>query len=398
MIIQKFCEKAKKEINYKRMATELVHSIGNDNGSFQNGIKQSNQFADMGRVSPLFFKHENMSSAFERVDSNPISGEDRRDFYGNSNTYSTAAVPSITSAPVTSFPPPPMDFQTPYFPPPFNPIPHQNPQYAAHHFSGDAYSHSFGAFGIPQSQANFGQIPALPDRNIAQSRGEIHTLQGAPHPNSDYSSKPDWNIQPMGGYVNHEHSVISMNGGDIINDSETNSNLDEEDSGEECNKLSVIRKVNSLKGDADMMVISRMGHLSPMDIFCSVPGRLSLLSSTSKYKVTLSEVQRRLNPPECINASLLGGILRRAKSKNGGRCLREKLDKMGMNLPSGRRKAASVTLFTSLVEGEAIRLARDYGYLCETEFPAKACAEYNSRQYTDPTDQLTRKNMVLATK
>ncbi|CDW54542.1 Transcription factor AP-2-epsilon [Trichuris trichiura] len=50
---------------------------------------------------------------------------------------------------------------------------------------------------------------------------------------------------------------------------------------------------------------------SPLDIFCSVPGRLSLLSSTSKYKVTVGEIQRRLSPPECLNASLLGGILRR---------------------------------------------------------------------------------------
>ena len=50
---------------------------------------------------------------------------------------------------------------------------------------------------------------------------------------------------------------------------------------------------------------------SPVDIFCSVPGRLSLLSSTSKYKVTVAEVQRRLSPPECLNASLLGGVLRR---------------------------------------------------------------------------------------
>jgi len=41
----------------------------------------------------------------------------------------------------------------------------------------------------------------------------------------------------------------------------------------------------------------------------------------------------------------------RAKSKNGGRALRDKLDKIGVTLPAGRRKAATITLFTSLVEG-----------------------------------------------
>lgn len=35
-----------------------------------------------------------------------------------------------------------------------------------------------------------------------------------------------------------------------------------------------------------------------------------------------------------------------------GRCLRERLEKIGLNLPAGRRKAANVTLLTSLVEGE----------------------------------------------
>lgn len=53
------------------------------------------------------------------------------------------------------------------------------------------------------------------------------------------------------------------------------------------------------------------GPIAPTDVFCSVPGRLSLLSSNSKYKVCVAEVQRRLSPPECLNASLLGGILRR---------------------------------------------------------------------------------------
>lgn len=43
-----------------------------------------------------------------------------------------------------------------------------------------------------------------------------------------------------------------------------------------------------------------------------------------------------------------------AKSKDGGRKLREKLQRMGLSLPAGRRKAANVTLMTSLVEGTFI--------------------------------------------
>lgn len=139
------------------------------------------------------------------------------------------------------------------------------------------------------------------------------------------------------------------------------------------------------------------GELSDEE-FDVVPGRLSLLSSTSKYKVTVAEIQRRLSPPECLNASLLGGVLRRAKSKDGGKRLREKLDKIGLNLPAGRRKAASVTLLTSLVEGEAVHLARDFGYVCETEFPAKPLAEFVCKQHNDPEVLHTRKNMILATK
>lgn len=64
-----------------------------------------------------------------------------------------------------------------------------------------------------------------------------------------------------------------------------------------------------MKDGKDMYMGDNM--VAPGDIFCSVPGRLSLLSSTSKYKVTVAEVQRRLSPPECLNASLLGGVLRR---------------------------------------------------------------------------------------
>lgn len=48
--------------------------------------------------------------------------------------------------------------------------------------------------------------------------------------------------------------------------------------------------------------------------------------------------------------------------------------------------------------GEAVRLARDYGYLCETEFPGRQCAEYNCRQYTEPSEIQSRKQMILASK
>lgn len=53
---------------------------------------------------------------------------------------------------------------------------------------------------------------------------------------------------------------------------------------------------------------------------------------------------------------------------------------------------------SSVLAGEAIHLARDFGYVCETEFPAKAAAEYLCRQHSDPTELHTRKNMLLATK
>ena len=106
-------------------------------------------------------------------------------------------------------------------------------------------------------------------------------------------------------------------------------------------------------------------------------------------------------------ANLVYFILRiqfRAKSKNGGRLLREKLEKIGVNLPAGRRKAATVTLLTSLVEGEAAHLARDFHYICDQEFPSRQCAEYITRQYHlanhlhEPSGITKRKQNILAAK
>ena len=53
------------------------------------------------------------------------------------------------------------------------------------------------------------------------------------------------------------------------------------------------------------------------------------------------------------------------------------------------------------LSGEAIHLARDFGYVCETEFPSRHVAEYLSRnvvQAGDPQDIYRRKELLLATK
>uniref|UniRef100_A0A914BV97 Transcription factor AP-2 C-terminal domain-containing protein n=1 Tax=Acrobeloides nanus TaxID=290746 RepID=A0A914BV97_9BILA len=176
----------------------------------------------------------------------------------------------------------------------------------------------------------------------------------------------------------------------------------------------VIRKVvrqkeltiipTSIPMEISTLVLPQSAHVSttpnPYDVFCSVPGRLSLLSSAAKYKVTVGEIQRRLSPPECLNASVLGGILRRAKSKDGGKSLRDQLKRVGLALPAGRRKAANVNSLTALVEFEALHLAKDFNTLCENDFPARQLAEYLTRSNCsgEPLDVQRRKNMIVATK
>nr|XP_054607917.1 transcription factor AP-2 gamma isoform X4 [Nothobranchius furzeri] len=294
------------------------------------------------------------------------------------------------------------DFQPPYFPPPYQPISY--PQ------SSDPYSHlgdPFNINSIHQSPSSNQQQP-WPSRQGQDGLGrsglasQILGLEGG----SSGMRREGFRRPEL--LASHAHALESSGIGDNMGMHDMGHGMDEVQHVDDHSIImadqTVIKKgpVTLPKGNTlglPFQKESLLGMVSnPTEVFCSVPGRLSLLSSTSKYKVTVAEVQRRLSPPECLNASLLGGVLRRAKSKNGGRSLREKLDKIGLNLPAGRRKAANVTLLTSLVEGEAVHLARDFGYVCETEFPAKAIAEYLGRPHVERNEVNTRKNMLLAAK
>ncbi|MEQ2204961.1 Transcription factor AP-2-alpha, partial [Xenoophorus captivus] len=249
--------------------------------------------------------------------------QDRHD--GTSN--GTARLPQlggVGQSPYTSAPPlshtPNSDFQPPYFPPPYQPI---YPQ------SQDPYSHVNDPYSLNSLHAQQqSQHPGWPGQRQSQESGLLHQHRSLPHQLCrEYRREV---LLPSGHGIDTGLSdSIPIHGiPHPLDDVQNNS-------------------VSAIPVNKDGLF---GGVVNPNEVFCSVPGRLSLLSSTSKYKVTVAEVQRRLSPPECLNASLLGGVLRRAKSKNGGRSLREKLDKIGLNLPAGRRKAANVTLLTSLVE------------------------------------------------
>ncbi|CAG9570711.1 unnamed protein product [Danaus chrysippus] len=271
------------------------------------------------------------------------------------------------------------DFQPPYFPPPFAPSAHPASPHHQQQSHGMEYSGGpeYGQHYAPQQllPRHHGHEP--PHLRHHRDHHDVHSHH-LPHGGFSYDRRTDYGAREQHDLALH-HALHT--------DETQNAGMD--DTTGFMTDLPLLKTMKARDVGT--------GACAPSDVFCSVPGRLSLLSSTSKYKVTVAEVQRRLSPPECLNASLLGGVLRRAKSKNGGRLLREKLEKIGLNLPAGRRKAANVTLLTSLVEAEAVHLARDFGYVCETEFPARALAEYLARQYAEH-DARRRRDLLHATK
>ncbi|KAI6178114.1 Transcription factor AP-2-beta isoform X8 [Aphelenchoides besseyi] len=97
------------------------------------------------------------------------------------------------------------------------------------------------------------------------------------------------------------------------------------------------------------------------EVFMKVPGRLALLHNSTKFDVTVGEVMRRTSAPENLGISLLGAVLRKAKEKGGYKQLSDQLRNKGIDLVSGRKRTLPPTTFTALCEGEAFKLAEDFG-------------------------------------
>lgn len=105
-----------------------------------------------------------------------------------------------------------------------------------------------------------------------------------------------------------------------------------------------------------LVLISKLYHLKSSLILLLKLSKLdySTQPPPSSGQWRKLEVHNEKNPISVAITTIFINIsffICRAKSKNGGRLLREKLEKIGLNLPAGRRKAANVTLLTSLVEG-----------------------------------------------
>ncbi|CAF0910090.1 unnamed protein product [Adineta ricciae] len=354
-----------------------------------------------------------MPSAFDLIDSGSGNGAQIDDTKYASSPTSSSSPSSVGGGPFStstaSRSGPLTDPSFPYFPPPFNP----------------AFAAQFDVHAAAAANA----IEHYPTFNYGAVNGSPSSSYGTPsgiHPQHSTSSSMPFNSSSYdpyaSAYARHHQSILDVHHQQAAaaelysrhsqhHQTSTSSLVDHtarilnngndlqtSDSPYHRSPTNSRRSDPSRDSSSFSSMCSGNGSLSPTDLFCQVPGRLALLSSSSKYHVTVGEIQRRLGPPENLNASLLGGVLRRAKSKNGGRDLRNKLEKIGVNLQAGRRKTSTTTLLTSLVEGEAHQLAADFRTVCEAEFPFEITADYIARHNSDPNEISTRRNMILAAK
>ncbi|GMT01234.1 hypothetical protein PENTCL1PPCAC_23408 [Pristionchus entomophagus] len=128
--------------------------------------------------------------------------------------------------------------------------------------------------------------------------------------------------------------------------------------------------------------------------FAEIPGRLTL--TNKKYTVNVAELYRRVRAPESLNLSLLGSQLRKGKTKDNGNSLRDELANEGINIDQGRRKSAKITLFTALLEEEAIQVAKDVGDVVESSNLIGTIRDTLTLGVTMPHDIITRQNAFLA--
>ncbi|CAO4362911.1 unnamed protein product [Caenorhabditis nigoni] len=111
------------------------------------------------------------------------------------------------------------------------------------------------------------------------------------------------------------------------------------------------------------------------DVFEEVFGKLSNHLDPILYKVTTEEMRRRLFGQEHFNSSSLALNLRRAKSRAGGEILRKELERKGISLNVNHRKMESPKLVCSLVEGEAIHMAKDMEDIVDEQYDTDLIAQ-----------------------
>ncbi|KJH53571.1 transcription factor AP-2 [Dictyocaulus viviparus] len=123
--------------------------------------------------------------------------------------------------------------------------------------------------------------------------------------------------------------------------------------------------------------------VNPLEVFDEAPGRLCLLNASTKYKVTLSEIHRRMSHPETLHASLINGVLR----KMGARCCVIDWLKKVVSLPSdGERLHQQHHSPRCVKVKEALVMARDFGNLCNNSLNTLEIARHASRIQYSPQE------------